>query len=1035
MLPDKNSPFFANKSTLSPQFEILNSINIPIIITDNYFTITFCNHAAHKLFECETKFNPTVYDKYFFNLFTDNSFGKNGFKKELQLRKNWKGKVELKSKNYSVKTSNLSLSILKDDFDNENGIMAVFEDMADKEFQLAIKRSEDKFNALFEHDPLMNITIETSGKIINANKTAALELGYRIEDIIGKSIYDFIFDDDKNNFEETIIKSISTPFQPYTFELRKLRSDFEIIWVKTTIYSILEDRGLSAIIINSENITSHKSTLNALILSEERLAATEQFSLIMSTFTTLEGNFIKVPKRFCDFVGYTEHELLGKNFRDITHPDDVEIQVQLWQQFVEGDKKSIELEKRYICKDKKLVWAYINSTAIRDLYGNVSQVLTYVKDITENKLAQEEIRKSERRYRLLVNSIKEIIFQTDLQGNWIFLNPAWEDITGFSVKDTLGKYFLDFVHKDDRELSLKKFHSLFHNQFENDKYEIRYNRADGKNCWMEAFAKPAFDDNENIIGIAGTLIDITERKLADESLRQSEERFRALVDNMLDPAYISDWQGNIIFSNNAGKNLLKNYETDNFKIANLKDFIHTEHITKYLNDLKILNSTGKGYLAEYRLTSINSIEVWVETLSSKIIFDGITANLVTFRDVSERRIFINQLKEAKEKAEESIRLKTNFLANMSHELRTPMAGILGYAEILKQEFKESEHKKMTDDLFDSGKRLMETLDLILELSKIEANKVEVRFTEINVAKKIIESIELFSRSAEQKQLYLLPHIKNENLFITADEDMLKEVIDNLLSNAIKFTRTGGIAVKVEENYYNDCPYVDIKFIDTGIGISKEHQEIIFEEFRQVSEGLNRKFEGTGLGLTISAKLVKMMNGSIHVESSGRNGSTFTIRFKKVEREQEFSKNHYNFSSNKDAIEISSEIDEDKILLIDDEISSQEILKLFLKGIKCRIDFASDRQTALILARENNYKAILICSNLEFSASELETVNLIKSLAGYEKVNIIAITGHDYTDKKTELEKLGFTNFLNKPFNKTVISELISNILETKIPSI
>ena len=167
---------------------------------------------------------------------------------------------------------------------------------------------------------------------------------------------------------------------------------------------------------------------------------------------------------------------------------------------------------------------------------------------------------------------------------------------------------------------------------------------------MEAFARPAFDDSDKIIGIAGTLIDITERKLADESLRQSEERFRALVDNMLDPAYISDWQGNILFSNNAGKNLLNNYQNKKFRITNLKDLIHHEHIEKYLNDLKIINSTGKGYLAEYRLNSINSIEVWFETLSSKIIFDGISANLVTFRDVTERRIFIEQLKEAKEKS-------------------------------------------------------------------------------------------------------------------------------------------------------------------------------------------------------------------------------------------------------------------------------------------------------------------------------------------------------------------------------------------------
>ena len=650
-------------------------------------------------------------------MFNDESFGKNGFRKELRLKKYWSGKVDLKCKNYLANQSRLSLSIMKDEFENEIGILAIFENLTEKESELAIQRSEEKFNALFEHDPLMNFTITPDGKIISANKIASLELGYNLKDIIDKSFYNFIHDKDKKNFEEQILKSITSPFQPYSFELRKLRSDSEIIWVKVTICTIKEGSDSLSILINSENITPHKSTLNALILSEERLAATEQFSLIMSTFTTLEGNYIKIPKRFCEFIGYSEKELLGKNFKEITHAVDLKLQLELWESLLNGDKKSIELEKRYIRKDKKIVWAYINSTVIKDIFGNVAQILTYVQDITQKKLAEQEIRKSELKYRSVVNSIKEIIFQTDIEGKWTFLNHSWEEITGYSIKESLGNHFINFVYAPDRELSQIEFNKLFRKTGEIHKYEIRYVKLNGNICWMEAFARPAFDDSNNIIGITGTLSDITESKLANISLRQSEERFRALVDNMLDPAFITDGEGKIIFANNAGKNLISNYQNKNFLVTNLKDFIHPDYIIKFLKDLKIISSFSKGYLAEYRLASINSIEVWVESLSSKIIFDGKSSNLVTFRDVTERRIFIEQLKVAKERAEESTRLKSNFLANMGHELRTPMAGILGYAEILREEFKDSFNKKMTEDLFESGKRLMETLDLILRAFK------------------------------------------------------------------------------------------------------------------------------------------------------------------------------------------------------------------------------------------------------------------------------------------------------------------------------
>jgi signal transduction histidine kinase len=249
-----------------------------------------------------------------------------------------------------------------------------------------------------------------------------------------------------------------------------------------------------------------------------------------------------------------------------------------------------------------------------------------------------------------------------------------------------------------------------------------------------------------------------------------------------------------------------------------------------------------------------------------------------FKDITEEIRNRNELVKAKEKAEEMSRLKTNFLSNMSHELRTPMIGILGFSDMLRSEIEDLELKNMADSIHVGGKRLLNTLNLVLDLARIESNKELIDIEKVNLHELLCDMLRTFEMAAQLKNLFLKCDTTDKNIYAYLDKRIFGQVINNLVNNAIKFTNEGGITIQtgIESNKDKHCCV--IKVIDTGIGISAKDLNIIFEEFRQASEGIGRSFEGTGLGLTITKKSVELMNGTINVESVLGKGTTFFIRF-------------------------------------------------------------------------------------------------------------------------------------------------------------
>jgi PAS domain S-box-containing protein len=498
---------------------------------------------------------------------------------------------------------------------------------------------------------------------------------------------------------------------------------------------------------------------------------------------------------------------------------------------------------------------------------------------------------------------------------------------------------------------------------------------------------------------------------------------------MLEAALIIDLSGKILFANiSAAKIVGLNSPAEGIG-KKVFDFLHPDFITPVLQILARSRKNNEPLIDEYKITTIEGEVKWVESLGERISFEDKLAILLTLRDVTDRKMSEIELKESKDRAEEMNKIKSNFLANMSHELRTPLVGILGFAEMLKDELGDDNFKEMADKILTSGKRLKDTLNSLLDLSKIEANRVELKFQTINLATIVNTQVDLFRAFAKRKNLYLTTEASEDKIYISADEQILSQILSNLINNALKYTEQGGVSISIDKTTSGGADYARLRVTDTGIGIPSESLSTIFHEVRQVSEGFNRHFEGTGLGLTITKKFVSMMKGTITVESTLDKGSVFTLQFPLMEKSNSLQK------INK--MEITTEEEKNnghdpdrlpKILVVENDDASIEVTKLFLKNL-CEMDFASDGETAVELARSNQYEIILMDINLGLGISGLDAAREIRNINGYARVPIVALTAFAMRGDREEFLKSGCTHYLSKPFTKEKIVELLKEILK------
>lgn len=622
----------------------------------------------------------------------------------------------------------------------------------------------------------------------------------------------------------------------------------------------------------------------------------------------------------------------------------------------------------------------------------------------------------------LLDAMAQPAIGTDPNGAVTYLNPAAEVLCGWTASEVLGRDVIELLTADAARGHTFEIIDVVQ-AGQTWAGECSLQCADGSSIETLISASPVYGEEGAFAGMVGTVTDITERRRTKEEAVQSRSRYERLV-NHIDGIV---WEGQVDLATGAFKYMLVSerlrkilgYDPQSWldDAANWLDAIYEEDKSWAPEACLAASRERHDHALEYRMVAADGRIVWLRDLVRVVRSEGdvVTSAGVMF-DITERKESERALFEAKEKAEELARLKSNFLANMSHEIRTPLTSIIGFAEILEAEPTADVISK-AQFIRGSGHRLMMTLDSVMDFAQLESGSLRLDVARVDVMSHTRDLRQMFDLQAKQKGLYLKFDCEHTKILAYADPAALFRVLTNLISNAIKFTTEGGVHVTIRQEEASVC----FDIADTGIGIGEEFLGQLFEDFKQESEGFARNYEGVGLGLSITKRLVDLMGGSITVASRRGEGSTFSVRLP-------MGASAMRENDSESASGRSSRARSASILVVEDQDDAQNLLRHLLRP-NYQVDIATSAEDAFAAAERSQYDLILMDINLGgTSRNGTEVLKVLRRWPAYAGVPIIACTAYALPGDDERFLAEGFDGYLGKPFRKVDLFNIVQELL-------
>ena len=687
------------------------------------------------------------------------------------------------------------------------------------------------------------------------------------------------------------------------------------------------------------------------------------------------------------------------------------------------EKKSFEKEYRIIRKsDGNECWVLgYGELAFNDLDEPV-RLFGTIQDITKRKHFEQELVQSEERFRNAILSSPIPIMVHDEEGNVIILSEGWNHFSGYQIEDI--PTIKDWTKKAYGERS-EEIENTIKRIFEEKKSvmtgesEITTKKGD-KRIWNFHRTPLGASGGKNLMLTMAP--DVTQRIRMKKELEESERSYRQLFENHTAVKFLIDPDDGTIVKANQAASDFYGWNIEELEKMNIGDIniLSQEEIRKALDYAR--NNFRVYFEFKHRLANgqIKDVEVF----SSKIEYNGKELLHSIVHDVTEKKRLMSELIEAKERAEESDHLKSAFVANMSHEIRTPLNGIIGFTNLLTSEknLSEEEKQRFSQIINKSTEGLLKIINDILDISRLETGKTVFEKKVFDVGKTLSSLQLIFSeklKEAEKENVKLIYREFPQKVFINSDETRFIQVFSNLLDNAIRFTHKGIIEFGIAEINYEQ---VEFYTLDTGIGIQKDKQQLVFESFTQADSGMTRSYGGTGLGLTIVKKLVELMGGEIILESEQGKGSRFSFKLSCLDPDPELKEDTIREDNN--LISMSNEINtKTKILVVeDDEISRIYFKKILSKHYK-NLFFAETGEQALNLYKTESPDIIL----LDLGLPDINGLDLTKKIRENDwKVKIIAQTAYAMSSDKHKALQAGCNDYITKPVETgLLLKKLIS----------
>ena len=748
--------------------------------------------------------------------------------------------------------------------------------------------------------------------------------------------------------------------------------------------------------------------------SEERLRTIFQNSPDAIFIEDDSGTILDVNPAACAFHQLSRRELVGRNMIDLVpsgHREEVERDFLKW---FTGELK--RQESLLQAGDGRKVPIEVIGAPLR--FNGKSAVLLLVRDMTERKRAEHALKESEMRYRGLIEAQGNFIVRIDPECLFTFVNEAFCRFAGRPNGELIGRDSRSYIYHDDITIHDKAIEALVSRRERVVTVEHRM-RARNRTAWVQWENVAVFDESGRVVEIQSVGHDITERRRIYEALQESEKRLRFLFEEIPHIA-VQGYNASLeaIFWNRASEELYK-YSKKEALGRKIEDLVlprdrRAELVKAFDNWVKVGAPISSGEMLKHTANG-QQVAVYSSCLATRNQHGEWELYVIDI-DLSELKRANEELVKAKETAERANRAKSEFLANMSHEIRTPMNGVIGMTHQLLESELTGEQRDDIQVIMESAKELMGIIDELLDISRIEAGEIRLYPEPFDMRKTVEKVVLLFTDRAGRKGLSLSMNIDDsvpEQLL--GDPGRIRQVLINLVGNALKFTHSGYIQIRIKtepvEGGWNLLANVE----DTGIGMTPELQERIFEKFTQGDTSSKREYGGTGLGLAITRQLVRLMGGEITVNSEVGKGTTFQFNLKLgyVKRSESTVIPPPRIAAEKTKFTAN-------ILLVEDNLVNQKVASAMIRKLGCAVTVAPNGERALEQIALHKFDLIFMDCQMPVMDG-FEATRAIRQLAGdIRDIPIVAMTAHALKGDRQHCLEVGMNDYLAKPVHRDAL---------------
>ncbi len=827
--------------------------------------------------------------------------------------------------------------------------------------------------------------------------------------------------DDIDKTEQELLQTIANGTDLKT-EFRILWPDGSVHWIAARGRVFYDSNGNPIRMIGvNEDISDRKRAEEVLREREQRFSTLfngmDDWVLVYHlTPDHRPGQFIEVNEQACKKLGYSREELLTMSVADVIGSPSINPKANVEKLLVE---KHIVVESIHTTKDGRLIFVEVSATLFT--LNGLPTVQSICRDITQRKQAEEALRKSERLYRAIGETIDYGIWVCEPNGRNIYVSESFLRLLGLTQEQCSEFGWGDVLHPDDAKRTIAAWKECARTGGIWD-IEHRFRGVDGN--WHPILARgvPVRDENGEIICWAGINLDISRSKRVEAQLRESEERFRALIEHAPDAILIANTEGTYIDVNTSACRFL-GYERDELICKQLVDIIPPEELPR-LVEFKASLLTGNTHVGEWTILRKDGTPVSVE-VSTKTLPDGRRQAFI--RDITERKRaekereqLLERERAAREEAEAANRIKDEFLAVLSHELRTPLNPILGWTRLLRtRKFDEQATDRALETIERNAKLQTQLIEDLLDVSRILQGKIALNVCPVNLVSTIEAAIETVRLAAQAKKIQIQTQLNWDVEPISGDPSRLQQIVWNLVSNAVKFTPAGG---RVEVRLEQLDSYAQIQVKDTGKGISQEFLPHVFEYFRQADSTITRTFGGLGLGLAIVRHLTELHGGTVQAQSLGEGqGATFTVLIPRMVK-------FVNTPSNNQPSTTTIDLRGLRVLVVDDEADMRDLVVVILSEYRANVRVAASAAEALLIL--DQFKPDVLVSDIGMPEVDGYTLmRQIRTRPPHQSGQIPAIALTAYAGEVNQQQALaaGFQRHVPKPVEPEELARAIADL--------